>query len=496
MSVREIHDKYALLRDKIAWGGGHIACVFSNGSIGACGNNKYGQTDIRDDAYNAYSVAVGSRFSAYLTYDGTVQWSGEMAEGELYGLPPEKWPARVKKIACGSYHIVGLTVDGILFSYGNNKQGQCEVIAWEHIRDVVCGVDFTIGIREDGSIQMCGNIRPEFRPVLQWDNIDYIRIEEDSAMLVGIKKDGTAVCTAGNVEAWKGIIDVTICRYHAYGLSSDGHVYANDPKAASWVADWKDVVCVFAQALQDSKTPEAIGCITKSGDIFISKSDGTHNHMKNCQAVFGVTSSLYGSVVVKTTGECMAFASDLSQAFGHGIKTIADAIVESFHDDIFLFHDIEEYAPMNISALQSHEGKDFNRALSYQAPAASSEEAEFQPNFSINEVSIYNSLQEAYSPPLSAENQHADDYIASCVYSSYDCPEVRTLRRYRDTVLASTWYGKFAVKAYYFLTPLFVICLKNASWLNQFFLKKLNEKVKRLNESGIENTEYEDKKIF
>ena len=28
-----------------------------------------------------------------------------------------------------------------------------------------------------------------------------------------------------------------------------------------------------------------------------------------------------------------------------------------------------------------------------------------------------------------------------CIYGSYDCPEVWTLRRYRDKFLSETWYG-------------------------------------------------------
>ncbi|NLX93020.1 MAG: hypothetical protein GXZ02_03995, partial [Clostridiales bacterium] len=33
-------------------------------------------------------------------------------------------------------------------------------------------------------------------------------------------------------------------------------------------------------------------------------------------------------------------------------------------------------------------------------------------------------------------------YVATAVYGSYDCPQVWTLRRYRDYTLAETWYGR------------------------------------------------------
>lgn len=32
-------------------------------------------------------------------------------------------------------------------------------------------------------------------------------------------------------------------------------------------------------------------------------------------------------------------------------------------------------------------------------------------------------------------------YVATAVYGSYDCPQVWTLRRFRDNTLAATWYS-------------------------------------------------------
>ena len=121
---------------------------------------------------------------------------------------------------------------------------------------------------------------------------------------------------------------------------------------------------------------------------------------------------------------------------------------------------------------------------------------DFQSGFYLNEKSIYDSIHLAYIPDSSADIAHKDDYIATCIFKSYDDPDVRTLRRYRDSVLAETWYGRLSVKTYYFLSPLLVRCFKKTSKLNKFVLRKLTVKVKRLNESGVENTEYEDPVAF
>ena len=46
-------------------------------------------------------------------------------------------------------------------------------------------------------------------------------------------------------------------------------------------------------------------------------------------------------------------------------------------------------------------------------------------------------------------------YIATAVYGSYDCPEVWTLRRYRDNELAKTWYGRAFIHSCYAISPTF-----------------------------------------
>ena len=45
-------------------------------------------------------------------------------------------------------------------------------------------------------------------------------------------------------------------------------------------------------------------------------------------------------------------------------------------------------------------------------------------------------------------------YAAAC--GSYDCPQVWTLRRFRDNTLAGTWYGRAFIHAYYAVSPALV----------------------------------------
>lgn len=85
-------------------------------------------------------------------------------------------------------------------------------------------------------------------------------------------------------------------------------------------------------------------------------------------------------------------------------------------------------------------------------------------------------------------------YVATCVYGSYDCPQVWTLRRFRDYALASTWYGRTFIRTYYAISPTLVKWFGNTAWFCNLWKPILNTLVQKLNASGFENTPYLDKK--
>lgn len=84
-------------------------------------------------------------------------------------------------------------------------------------------------------------------------------------------------------------------------------------------------------------------------------------------------------------------------------------------------------------------------------------------------------------------------YIATCVYGSYDCPQVWTLRRFRDCTLAETWYGRLFIKCYYAISPTMVKLFGKTRWFRTFWKSRLDKMVFALNNKGIDDTEYQDK---
>lgn len=83
-------------------------------------------------------------------------------------------------------------------------------------------------------------------------------------------------------------------------------------------------------------------------------------------------------------------------------------------------------------------------------------------------------------------------YVATAVYGSYDCPQVWTLRRYRDYSLAKTWYGRTFIRTYYTISPTLVKWFGNTTWFKKLWRGKLDRMIKKLQAEGIESTPYQD----
>lgn len=85
-------------------------------------------------------------------------------------------------------------------------------------------------------------------------------------------------------------------------------------------------------------------------------------------------------------------------------------------------------------------------------------------------------------------------YVATCVYGSYDCPEVWTLRRFRDFRLAKTWYGRMFIRLYYAVSPTIVKIFGGTKLFKNFWKKRLDKMLANLQSSGYASTPYEDRR--
>ena len=101
----------------------------------------------------------------------------------------------------------------------------------------------------------------------------------------------------------------------------------------------------------------------------------------------------------------------------------------------------------------------------------------------------------AFAEQYSASNIHVSKkgcYIATAVYGSYDCPEVWTLRRYRDKHLRQTTLGRLFIRIYYAISPTIVRIFSKQDWFNLLCRSILDRFVCRLHNRGISDNPYSD----
>lgn len=100
------------------------------------------------------------------------------------------------------------------------------------------------------------------------------------------------------------------------------------------------------------------------------------------------------------------------------------------------------------------------------------------------------------NPGMFGGYNHSDSqgcYVATCVYGSYDCPQVWTLRRFRDNTLAKTFFGRAFIRTYYAVSPTIVKWFGHTALFKRMWQGTLDRFVRKLNLKGVENTPYEDR---
>lgn len=109
----------------------------------------------------------------------------------------------------------------------------------------------------------------------------------------------------------------------------------------------------------------------------------------------------------------------------------------------------------------------------------------------------FNATNHSHSPASNsstpASTSSGGCYVATAVYGSYDCPQVWTLRRFRDDVLAKSLAGRLFIRTYYAISPTLVKWFGHCNWFRNLWKPTLDRMVKRLNDNGTEDTPYQDR---
>ena len=83
-------------------------------------------------------------------------------------------------------------------------------------------------------------------------------------------------------------------------------------------------------------------------------------------------------------------------------------------------------------------------------------------------------------------------YIATCVYGSYDSPEVCILRRFRDRDLMHTPHGRAFIRLYYCVSPWLVKIFGRFTLFKKLFALPLGRLIRHLRKKGYSDTPYTD----
>jgi tetratricopeptide (TPR) repeat protein len=116
---------------------------------------------------------------------------------------------------------------------------------------------------------------------------------------------------------------------------------------------------------------------------------------------------------------------------------------------------------------------------------------ELDPNNTKAEL-VRNALRDLRNGNATSTNSSTSSggcYVATCVYGSYDCPEVWTLRHFRDNELSSLWLGRCFIRVYYAVSPKIVELLGNKKWFSKLWKPIIDKIVCKLQNRGIDKKE-------
>lgn len=173
--------------------------------------------------------------------------------------------------------------------------------------------------------------------------------------------------------------------------------------------------------------------------------------------------------------------ADYTQDFINGVAAAAD-IVYTFADSVDEVWGKDMHA-FTTTAWEA--GIDYqNKYLVYLADKPSN----------IKRMESYADKIKKYQPKYTLPSLNQGGcYVATAVYGSYDCPEVWTLRRFRDYTLAESWYGRIFIRTYYAISPTLVKWFGDKSWFKNTCKVRLDKLVNRLQGNGVASSPYNDK---
>ena len=183
-------------------------------------------------------VDVGFFHTVALKSDGTVLACGDNSCGQC---EVKDW-RRVKAVCAGAYHTAALFEDGTVAAVGRGDEGQCDTREWRDIVAITAADYATFGLRADGSVVCCGF--NDYYMLADWPKVTYI--SGGSYALAALREDGEALITheSARSDELTGLVDIAVNTGYAVGVREDGTAVC----AAADLSAWRDIVAVSASS--------------------------------------------------------------------------------------------------------------------------------------------------------------------------------------------------------------------------------------------------------
>ena len=311
-----------------------------------------------------------------------------------------------------------------------------------------CGVRYSPGEAEKRTVEICGKVKPDTSKEL-----------ENLYRLARRAKDDV------NRE--------NAAKYYDMILIKDPSSW----EAAFYAVYFKEMACKVAQMRSAAKN--VANCIDTVLELICENVCGKEEQGKAYTEVAEKTMTI-ARMLFAAAKNCYTRADDMWKladclwATTQCAYTLGNELERVFGSD-------EKATDLSLSAWK--QGIEWHQTVIFYKSFEKKEDRET--------VQKYAAKIKKYDPCYTVP-QKGGCYVASCVYGSYDCPQVWTLRRFRDETLAVTLWGRAFVRAYYAVSPVVVRIFGNTRWFKKAWKKRLDKLVANLKAKGVKDTPYRD----
>lgn len=329
-----------------------------------------------------------------------------------------------------------------------------------------CGTKYSIEearkLLIEGTVDVSGSI-------VKVDNSSYVERYLQNARRAKAKEDWEETEKYYNMVEQNDPSNIEAIFYSAYGKAKSTLVEADLYKRQAAFKVLDNCISLIDDNYSVDREKEELEIIKQiSSDIIV---------MAASQYVYNQTTNGYGNVVKSDRIQTITLFNTLSIEFVNSLEHIIDKF-PSGDNRTLPYYQLAmkhlEYVLKNGSLANPHAVQ--QRIMSFHRAWNKVDASHIVPS----------------APPAPGAKQ-GGCYVATAVYGSYDCPQVWTLRRYRDNTLAKSWYGRAFIRTYYAISPTLVKWFGETAWFKNMCKPKLDRMVERLKCEGVESTPYIDR---